>query len=233
MSKQTITDKKLIKQAEIWRQDALMTPAAYRLYVYTKLENIPPEIVIMLEQEAVDIWDEQISFDDIDTDIELTIGRVFTSLASRRVMESFLFVPLLLADLFVLGKGASRLEGRYRKLINEYAAMTNYDRPLAEIEAIYALSDLMLEVAKKIDLNLNYDVEEVISEILLQQELLDKPNTLTNSNVNLSTIVDKALEDYEKETGKSALEDVEDGVDIEELQKEIDKLVKETKKDEA
>lgn len=225
--------KRMKKQAEIWRQDALMAPAAYRLYVYMEIEHIPEEVLEYLNEEAIDSWNEQISFENIEFDIELTIKQVIQGLANRKAMESFLFVPILLADLFVLNKGVSQLEGRYRKLINEYAEMVKFDRPLAEIDAARGLGKLMNDIAKRAKIKLTYDVEEITFKIIEQQGLLDKASYADTPAANvegLDSIIDKALKDYEKRTGESALKGVEEGVNTEELEKEIETLKEEAKK---
>ena len=235
---QKVSDKKLVNQAEIWRKDAVMAPASYRLFVYTKLELLPEDIIESLEEEVKNTWDEQISFEGIESDLELTIRTIIHSVADKQVLAGFLFVPLLLADLFVLGKATGRIEGTYKQMINKYAEMVQYDRPVAEIDAIFGLTELIIEVAKKAALELPFDVSEVMTDIILQQDLINKqhvgkvvPSETAQVPTDFNSIIDKALQDYEDKTGVSVLEDIEDGADIEELEAELEKLKANIRKD--
>lgn len=220
-----ITDKKLIRQSEVWRQNAVMAPAAYRLYVYTKVEYIPEEIAKAMKEEIIESWDEQISFENIEADIEMTMGAIFKSLANQKIMEAFLFIPIIIADIFVLQKGAGQLEGKYRIMLDEYADMVHYDRPLAEIDAIYSIAEFLKEVAKKINIKLTYDVDEIVSRIITQKDLINKSAQSSSGLGNLDEIINKALKEYEEATGESALKDVEEGVDIEELESVKEKIL--------
>lgn len=222
---QLVSNKRLKKQAEIWLKDdkGLMTPAGYRLLVYLEIEDIPEDILEYMEKQdptALDNWNDHISFKDINTDIEMLITTIFNSLQKRTSMEAFMFIPVLLADLFVLNKGVSKLEGTYRKLINEFGEMYAVDQVLAEIDAITGIAELVKDIANRVGIKLQYDIDEVVTILLTDQQLMDKPLTMSG----LDSIIDKAMDDYEKATGKSAIEGVEKGVDTEALQKEIDKL---------
>lgn len=228
MNKQKVSNKKIVEKAELWRQDALTAPSAYRLYTYLPLSEIPEGIVARLDENAKKEWDEQISFEEIDADIDMYIRTILNNLANKRIMEAFLFIPVVLADLFILGKGVGRLEGKYRKHINDFADLAAYDRPLAEVEAVYDIAELVREAAKKVGIKLEYDLDEVVQEILIAAGWIDATTQelkqqLTVNQLDIDKLIDKALKEYEETTGESALKGVEEGIAEDEFSEEVGK----------
>lgn len=212
------TTQKIKEKFEYWRKDPLTSPAGYRLLAYLPWEEVPEEIKGFMPENAEEEWNNNdITADELKKDLELTIKEIYLYLTKQLTVTAYMFVPVLLADIWILGKGTGQLEGQYRTSINAYGDRAQYDRPLAEAEAILSITDLIKKIAKKVDVELPMDLDELANRIIVDQDLLNKEHYEYIGNeigdgINqneLDTLIDKALKDYEEETGESALHEIE------------------------
>ena len=211
--------KTILKQAEHFRNNALTSPAAFRLYIYVPWKDIPAEMKEYFSEAAEKDWEQEISLEDVEKDIEYFMATILETLSRRSTVQGLMLVPLVLADMFMLGVNTGAYEGRYHKIVNQYTEDIDFDSVLAEIDVLQGISKLLKDIANKLKIALEFDIEQVVRDIIELHEKVAVQNQGPNQSI------DEAIERYENVTGESLFEGIEDGVDLsEELQAVKDEL---------
>lgn len=212
MINKKISDDKILEKAEQWELDGLTQPGAMRLYTYLELDKVPTHVIERLSDEAVEVWNDDLGVEDLEADIEVWIATAMTEFGKLNIVTGLTFVTPILADLYVLGHSVGGLEGRYRSLTKTFYRSVIKNRAQAEINIIKGISKLLKDAALKVGVKLSYDLDIVVQQINERNELekkaLRKQGQGNVSQENLGAIIDKAIEEYDKETGGDLLADI-------------------------
>lgn len=205
------TTKELLRKAEQYRANALTAPAAYRLYVFVPWAKIPEDIKPHFSTEAAENWDSEITTEGLAADTELQIISILNALIKGKVVESLMFLPLIFADLYILGHGTSHYEGQYTKLVTTYAEDYEFDTIIADLDAIRGIGELLTQIIQKMGLDLEFDATEIVDKILAQIE-----NQVETHNVSqgLNQGIDDAIQRYSELTGEDLLTEIDTGEDL-------------------
>lgn len=192
------THKAILRKINEWEGNPLMVAGIYRLFVYLPWEYIPEKYKEFFPKEAKETWNNdlaEINSVQIKKDIEAEIRAILNTLAKKNVTNSLGLVPMILADVFIVGETVGALQGKLFKIINTYKKNIELDINLAEQLAIIELFDLFEDIIKKTNLELSFDIHLAFDQVLKTiSKIEEETQTFLSKDVTMQ--VDQALKTY-------------------------------------
>lgn len=191
------TEKRILKKVESWKGNPMLVAGLYRLFTYIPWESIPEEYIEFFEEDAKNTWNDDLDKfkkEHINLDMQAEIHAILQTIAKRNITHALGLVPIILADAYVYGAGIATFQGRLVRIINEYKVNMDYDRDLAEQEAIFATVELLKDLASKTKLKLEYDIDEITQTIMERySKAIAKQKEMKQRDAILSTAAEAAL----------------------------------------
>lgn len=158
--------KQILRKVDAISKNALMSPAIYRLLTYVDWESVPEKYKSFYPDEAKDVWNNDLDTfkeENVLLDLDTEIKAVFTALNKKLIIQALAFVPIVLADFYVLGNPMDPYEVRVKELTDRYIKNTvELDRHHADYLAMLDISDLMSDIIEKGNLDLKEDLPTIL-----------------------------------------------------------------------
>lgn len=190
------TEQAILKKVNEWKTQPEMVPAVYRLFVFLKWSSIPNEYKDKFDPRAEEIWDNDLEsqLENIQVDTEVTIKAILEELSKKHIVAALALVPIILADLFMVGGKPGKLQGDLALLTTEYKNTVEYDRQVAEIEAMLKLEDIITNVVRRMKIKLDFDLGMTMDKLFRD---FAKPFE-TEASPEFIASIEKALDDFEE-----------------------------------
>lgn len=206
-----VTTKQILRKVDSWSGNPLWSLGLYRLFIYIPWDSIPSkykesaEFKAAFKEDIISKWDENL--DELDKGVEYDLGEyikvIFINILSRQIVRAFGLLPVIYADLFILGNKVDGRLGNLSKTIKEYLNYIKKDREAAEALAMYKISEELMYIIKTFNIPTKYEPETILSKVNKEiEKLLDKSPEVNNVSASILKQVDDALDAYEKATGE-------------------------------
>jgi len=173
--------KSILKKINNWKKDPMLVTGLYRLFTYIPWKDVPKNYKQFFEKDAKKIWDDDLGtykYSDIKNDMIIQIKGILRSLTSRNFVQTIGIIPMLLADMYMLGNSVDYLVKRVKTLSDEYIEYIDLDRESAENYATLEIADILKEVVKVNRLELDFEIDVIVNRILTHFEKFSKKNVL-------------------------------------------------------
>jgi hypothetical protein len=186
------TERAILKRVDFWKNDPMLVSGVYRLFVYLKWESIPHEYRAFFEEGAEEKWDDgENNPDTIMMDVKAMTYALVKILAKKNVTQGLGMVPMILADVYVLGNSTDKYQGELSKVLKNYKEYVDYGRDLSEEYAIRGILDILYEITHDLKIKHDFDFNQAVENIL--EQFKKKQVEITPE---IDQDVDKALEEY-------------------------------------
>lgn len=189
------TEKTTLRKVKEWQSLPRLVTGMYRLFTYLTWENIPEEYKQFYPPEAKEVWNEDLKLfkeKNIKLDIDAEIKAVFRGLFKKNITQVLSILPIILADVYMLGKPITKQQVKLNKITEEYLKHLEVDSDLAELVAIFDIVDLLTELSKLAEVNLEFNPRKMLDKILAQNDIKD----LSTLPSDIDKQVDAALAAY-------------------------------------
>lgn len=174
------THKSILKKINEWEGNAMMVAGVYRLFTYLPWDQVPEKYKSFFPEEAKEKWDDDLgkyNEEELKLDIEAEIRALLNVLAKKNITNALGVVPMILADVFVIGKPTGALQGKLLKVITTYKDILELDRTLAEQLTMFEIFDIVETIVKKASLKLSFDLQTAIEQVKTAALKVDESNT--------------------------------------------------------
>lgn len=191
------TEKTILRKVEEWQNNARLIPGVYRLFTYIKWESIPDKYKEFFPKDAKDTWNDDLKDfkeEHVRLDIDAEIKAVFRGLFGKKIMQSLSIMPIILADMYVIGTPVAKAQAMLNKITDNYIEYTSVDIKLAEANAIFEITELLTYIIKVTKLKTNFKPEDILNKIIIENKLDNLTNELP---ADIYAQVDAALLAYD------------------------------------
>lgn len=164
-------EKTILDKVKSLKNNAIMSPAIYRLLTYVKWESIPEEYKSFFPEAAKTVWNDDLKLFKIENillDLDTELKAVYKILMNRYIVQATALIPIILADVFILGYPITRYETKLKKLIDTFIDNLEYGRNNTEYAAMLDIIDLLEQIVYTLDLEIKEDL------VSIHKRLLDK-----------------------------------------------------------
>lgn len=161
--------KSIMKKINDWKNEPMLVTGVYRLFTYIPWEDIPKEYKKLFNKEAAKVWNDDLkgyTGKQLLNDAEIQIKGLLRSLPNRNIIHTIGMIPMLLADLYVYGKSVDSLVKRVLNLKDSYLEYVDLDRNSAEVYSILEIADILKDIRKRFELELDFDIDTIVNRIL-------------------------------------------------------------------
>ena len=187
------TEKTILRKTAEWKHNARLTPGMYRLFTYVRWEAIPEEYKSFYPKEAQETWNDDLKDfkeEHIRLDLDAEIKAVFRGLFGKKITQSLSILPIIIADMYALGYPTAKAQAMLHKLTNNFIEYTSTDLKLAEVNAMFDITDLLEYIIKTTKLDTNINLKDMLDKIIEANKLEDLTEELPS---DIYAQVDAAL----------------------------------------
>jgi len=196
--------KQILRKVEAISNNALMSPAIYRLLTYVDWELVPEKYKSFYPEEAKDLWDsdlETFKDDNVLLDLDTEIKAVFRALNNKLIIQALAFVPIVLADFYILGNPMDPYETRVKKLTDRFIKNTiELEKHYADYLAMLDIADLLEDIIEKGNLEIKEDLPTILINLFsIYEEDIKKAEAYKEVEVELDERINSDTETSERD----------------------------------
>lgn len=162
--------KTILRKIDSIKDNAIMSPAVYRLFTFVPWEDIPDEHKTFFPKEAEEKWDEDLKeFKEAHLllDLDTEIKAVLKALNKRLIIQALALMPIVLADFFVLGNPMDPYEIKLKEITDNFVSILEFiPQEDAEMMTMLELTDLLKKITKKLDVDITNNIDKVLEDML-------------------------------------------------------------------
>lgn len=202
------TEKAILRKVREWANNPLIVIGIYRLFTYLKWEAIPEQYKSHFSAEAQATWNDDLETfkeHDIRLDIGAEITAVFQSLFKHNTTQALSVIPIILADIYMLGKPTAKAQKMVINITNKFTKNFQVDPDLAQAYAVFEIVELLEYLIKLADITLPYSPQELLSKVL--EKSTAKAKSKNGLPKDIDKQIDAALDAYYKAQAEKGEQD--------------------------
>ena len=188
------TERAILRRIKMWKDNPMLVAGVYRLFTYIRWEKIPDDYKKFFDEKAKEKWDDDLNTyknKDIALDIKAEMQAILQVLGKKNITHSMGLIPMIMADVYMYGKSTDKIQADILRVIKNYKNYVDVDRTLSEKYAVRAIIDILRYIKRELNLDLPFDFELAISQVLKQYD-----NKNGGVTPEIDKQIDKALEEY-------------------------------------